>query len=716
MSKPLLSIGIIFKNEIRCLERCLKSLQPLRDSVPCELVMADTGSDDGSREIAEKYADILIDFPWINDFAAARNAVIDQCSGKWYMTMDADEWLDEHISQIVGFLNEPDRKEDFGTLVVRNYTSYDFNGSYSDFLAVRIVRMSLGARYEGAIHEAWTIAAKSIFVLNKTILHHDGYVGMGTNQGLKKRARNMSLLREELRKSPNDLRRMLQCLESSSGDSDHEEYIRMAVEGIRKKLPGWKTFGPAVFRGAVAWAIGQAMEELDALVENARKLFPNSMYTRLDIEYLACSAYFKAGNYEKAIVTEEAYLQAMEDYHTGRCDLTDMLYSVVGSVSPLMENHTKLALAESYFQIKDFQKSSKHIASLELDKLEVSDFQNCIGIMLNLHAQSGTDMSPDMLRLWTYVDSLGKTDPMAIQKLSLLVAAGATVFPPSYREAETEQGFRHAYTIFLPLAGKFEMGTAAQILETTDADELERLLLTVINWNEFPIHALAHAIQCGTHFPLPTRPLKIEEMDAFSIRMAQDEARLCLLLEQVIKRGLPENIQEFAWVRALVLAAMQRFIWNGENVNVEQGMTLLHEFMEVEKKYIPLCYTSEATQEENLFLLPAMHRFGFRYIQAFDALEQGNTVEFVRLMRVGLEACPGMKNVVDFLLNNTPELQEKSESSAELEALAEQVRTVLAKFSPDDPAVAELKRSEAYQKVAHLIEGIAVPVMGGQMQ
>ena len=82
-SRPLLSIGIIFKNEIRCLERCVKSFDSLRKTIPCELVMADTGADDGSREIAEKYADILIDFPWINDFAAARNAVMDQCSGIW---------------------------------------------------------------------------------------------------------------------------------------------------------------------------------------------------------------------------------------------------------------------------------------------------------------------------------------------------------------------------------------------------------------------------------------------------------------------------------------------------------------------------------------------------------------------------------------------------------------------------------------------------------
>ena len=100
MTKPVLSIGIIFKNEIRCIERCLKSLQPLREAIPCELVMADTGSEDGSRAVAEQYADILFDFPWINDFSAARNAVMDRCSGAWYMSIDCDEWLDADFAQL----------------------------------------------------------------------------------------------------------------------------------------------------------------------------------------------------------------------------------------------------------------------------------------------------------------------------------------------------------------------------------------------------------------------------------------------------------------------------------------------------------------------------------------------------------------------------------------------------------------------------------------
>ncbi|MEI3348088.1 MAG: glycosyltransferase [Dysosmobacter sp.] len=79
MSKPLLSIGMIIKNEMRCLERCLKSLEPLRAQISCQLVIADTGSTDGSRALAERYADILVDYPLEpQDFAAARNAVLER--------------------------------------------------------------------------------------------------------------------------------------------------------------------------------------------------------------------------------------------------------------------------------------------------------------------------------------------------------------------------------------------------------------------------------------------------------------------------------------------------------------------------------------------------------------------------------------------------------------------------------------------------------------
>ena len=157
MKKPFFSIGIIFKNEIRCLERCLKSLQPLRDAVSCEVVMADTGSDDGSRDVAERYADVLFDFPWIDDFATARNAVMDRCSGQWYISVDADEWLVEGVKELKEFSQTKRLPRDFAGYHIRNFQAVGelVEDNYVDFVAVRLARLSTGVRYEGCIHEGW---------------------------------------------------------------------------------------------------------------------------------------------------------------------------------------------------------------------------------------------------------------------------------------------------------------------------------------------------------------------------------------------------------------------------------------------------------------------------------------------------------------------------------------------------------------------------------
>lgn len=129
MERPLLSIGMIVKNEIRCIEKCLKALQPLREAISCQLVIADTGSNDGTREVAEQYADLLFDFNWVDDFSAARNAVLDRCTGKWYLTVDADEYLDPDFSQLTDFLTGPEKEQyAFASVKQHNYIDSDMKG------------------------------------------------------------------------------------------------------------------------------------------------------------------------------------------------------------------------------------------------------------------------------------------------------------------------------------------------------------------------------------------------------------------------------------------------------------------------------------------------------------------------------------------------------------------------------------------------------------
>ena len=98
-----------------------------------------------------------------------------------------------------------------------------------------------------------------------------------------------------------------------------------------------------------------------------------------------------------------------------------------------------------------------------------------------------------------------------------------------------------------------------------------------------------------------------------------------------------------------------------------------------------------------------MHRWGFYCAQAFRALDQGKSQEYLAALRKALNACPGQKEIVQFLLDRFLE-DSRPQASPELLELAERIRAILAAYSPDDPAVAAIRQSPAYQQVAWLIE------------
>lgn len=84
------SLCMIVKNEADVLGRCLDSVAGIFD----EIVIADTGSEDATREIARRYTDKVYDFPWMNDFSAARNFAFSKASGDYLMWLDADDVIE----------------------------------------------------------------------------------------------------------------------------------------------------------------------------------------------------------------------------------------------------------------------------------------------------------------------------------------------------------------------------------------------------------------------------------------------------------------------------------------------------------------------------------------------------------------------------------------------------------------------------------------------
>ncbi len=705
--KPLLSIGMIFKNEIRCLERCMKSLQPLRDAVPCELVMADTGSDDGSREVAAQYADILFDFPWINDFAAARNAVIDRCSGEWYLSIDADEWLDDDIFQLVRFLTHRERwQRPLCGVMLRNYYTPELDGESNDFLAIRMALLSTGARYTGAIHELWDLPSP-VCALEHTLLHHDGYVDLSEDWSKKKHERNMALLRKKLEENPENLKTLLQCIESSKGESGYEGYIRQAVAVLKKEPKDMGYYGPPIFRYAVLHAAGYHLPELEEWTDWAVERFPDSPYINIDVAYVRFVNYAEDKNYTGAIQQGELYLRTLEDYHAGRIDFAALVFGSFVMATQSREEGARAILADAYFQEGQRQKARDMLLSIDRNRMKPAVVRNYMRVLLNLQAQGGDDMSWVMLEIWERAAAPDAKDRLL---RDTVVAEASTAFSTESRKTEEENGFAHAYTIFLPLAGRCGLGTAAAILESGDRAEIERLLRTVDDWGELPIAALERALLAGAAFPLPDRPLKLEEMDGLSARLAQSGEHLTEFLDKAV-RTMDEEPQTLAWARGLALAALRSQDWEAGG----DGMNVIKAFAAVERAFLPQYYAPAMLCGETVCLLPPIHRFGWYCVQAFAALDAGDKTGYVRLLREGLESCVEAKPVVEFLLRQLEESQ-KAQAVPELLQLAEQVRMLLAQYPENDPAVVALKQSAAYQKVAHLIEGPEPGVFGGGAQ
>jgi len=716
MSKPLLSIGMIFKNEIRCLERCLKSLGPLRQEVSCELVMADTGSDDGSREIAEKYADILIDFPWINDFSAARNAVLERCTGTWYLCIDADEWL-EDITPIKRFLKRRALWRNIGvcTVTLRNYMEYDTFDNYSDFLAFRIVRRTGALHYSGTIHETFSGSlpkdATSVH-LPEMLFHHDGYVSMNQPNGVSKRKRNLDLLKVELEQHPGNLRLLLLCYESTVKPSaEAKQYLHSALERIDARENGWDYVGPCLYRYAVRDAKMENSPELEELAARARETFPASAFTRVDVANFMFWKRVEEEDYTKMITEGEAYLTGLSDFRVNQCSSPDLFASSICRSAPLFEYKVRVLLSDAYFHEKEYEKALETLSSVRGEELEAGVATAYIKVLMNLQSHSLLALDEVVKTFWKEIS--GSDTEKAKNRVQAVREAAFQAFTSEHRAKEDKKGFRHSWTLFLPLEGVCSLGDAAALLQTTDPVDLHRQLAAVEDWTLMPVSALAHALECGASFPLPEKPLRLEDADRLAARLAADERQT---LFSLACRPLPvsPDAQTLNWARALTMAAVPVFPWQ-DKAERAQGIALAKAFADVERMFLPKSYAPWALEGAGIDLLPPMHRFGLWFSRALSALADENWTEGVRLLRESLAAASEGKNMVNAFLEEV-ERHEKKQSiqtaPPELIELANKVKEILERYPPDDPSVQALKGSPVYQRVAWLLEEPASVALG----
>lgn len=150
METGMISICIITKNESERIGNCLERLVPLG----YEIVVADTGSTDDTKQIALKFTDKVYDFEWVDDFSAARNFCASKATSNFIFVLDSDEyllefnkkWVESNLKKYPNHIGEIQINNLVGTTDVNALTNVDT--SY----VPRIYNKKL-YHFEGIVHE-----------------------------------------------------------------------------------------------------------------------------------------------------------------------------------------------------------------------------------------------------------------------------------------------------------------------------------------------------------------------------------------------------------------------------------------------------------------------------------------------------------------------------------------------------------------------------------
>jgi glycosyltransferase involved in cell wall biosynthesis len=152
--QPRLSVYLIAFNEADKIEAALRSV-----AWADEIVVADSNSTDATAEIARRYTERVVQVPFAG-FGKLRNDVLEQLTGDWVFSLDADERCTaaaaEEIRRVIADPNAADaylvpRRNFFFGRWIRH------SGWYPDYRQPQLFRRGRLRYTEDAVHETYRL-------------------------------------------------------------------------------------------------------------------------------------------------------------------------------------------------------------------------------------------------------------------------------------------------------------------------------------------------------------------------------------------------------------------------------------------------------------------------------------------------------------------------------------------------------------------------------
>ena len=288
MNRQTTTLCIIARDEEACIGQAIKSALAVVD----EIVVADTGSADNTRLIAEGYGARVIDVPWRDDFAAARNAALEDARCDWVLVLDADERL------------QPVRPVAFQKLLAADTVAgYRLNienqggeeGRQRPTCGVRLFRNHPHVRYCYPVHERISVALENWASPRNLSIVESGLVVVHErpdSEGVRRsRERNRRLLEDAVREYPWEPYFAYRLAEESMVFLDDDA---LPLAGLNAALgplaKAWKTLaddsGDTVSRLEYGAELAARLcagylaldrgEEARAVADKAREIYPDS--------------------------------------------------------------------------------------------------------------------------------------------------------------------------------------------------------------------------------------------------------------------------------------------------------------------------------------------------------------------------------------------------------------------------------------------------------
>jgi predicted SAM-dependent methyltransferase/glycosyltransferase involved in cell wall biosynthesis len=227
-----ISLALIVRDVEKTIDKCLSTFRECVD----EIVVVDTGSVDTTLSIVKRYTNKIYHFKWIDDFSAARNYCFEKCTCDFLYWNDADDYiLPEDAKKVRNF--DYSGKE----IVICQYVyAVDEFGQPSCIVPrERIIKKSLGLRWEQPIHEYIPIAGHQTFITDIRTYHQKQH---GTSE------RNLKILGNIVEKNPADSRNIYYFGKELIDFGRIEEGVKYLEEYIKRGDGFWEDIYSAHYR------------------------------------------------------------------------------------------------------------------------------------------------------------------------------------------------------------------------------------------------------------------------------------------------------------------------------------------------------------------------------------------------------------------------------------------------------------------------------------